>query len=988
MINITRLAALTAGLAFTAASWAGVPFKVTQLTADGKFAPTTTWYNMGIGTGNLCISDNDGADYITLTGHPTTADKDLWCFVGDDANGYLIYNKQAGTALALAAPTTMSDNAGGTSYAVLRSSNPLAAGYTNRWDFKEATKTSSNKDIDVKNGYFVSEHGLADNILNNREAKLAFWSKGYDNGSAITITQAVSTFGVSLSSGTFTASNDKGTFASAWASTATEPQLRLTTGANNMSKPASAEGINLASGQSKSSVYTLTAGKGYVVKSYTFTFRNEKSNTNEVKFTIGDKTYTIGNEAQTLSINDLDEAAAQFTLSGDNHNVLLTDFTVEVAAAPAEGEAQTDLFITDGSKPYPYRIPAIAKAHNGDLIALSDYRICGADIGYGRVDLVGRISSDNGRTWGKEFIVKSGTGVSGAVDCGFGDPAIVADSESDEVLLISVCGHTPYGSATRSNPNRVARFRSHDNGRTWSDYEEITDSIYPLFDKSSLGVVNSLFFGSGRICQSRQVKVGKYYRLYAALCARPNGNRVIYSDDFGQSWHALGSINSSPAPNGDEPKCEELPDGTVILSSRMNGGRYYNFFTYTDVASAQGSWGNVATSNADNKGTSAVSNSTNGEILILPAVRKADNAEVYVALQSVPFGSGRANVGIYYKVLATPADAKTPAVFASNWNGKHQASHIGSAYSTMIMQENDSIAFFYEEETYGKAYTNVYKQYSLEGLTNGAYSYRRTQSPASFVKQQLDLYAETATKNLEYGVAVGQVKESERGSMEQAIEQAINAYVSAPTPQGYIDAQKRIDQAVSDARVQIVDGGTYTLVNKLRANKYLTTSDELFDGKATFGGTEADYESTRQIFVFESAGEAGWRILNKASQTYLSATKANAKQFVTQETDKALAGTFRVEPYKQGWSNVVCTNPTSNSYASLNLNASFRLIQSSKSTDAARWMVVPANLFTGIAEAETEQKDLQLYDLQGRRIKQAPRMGVYITSDHVKHVAH
>ena len=35
----------------------------------------------------------------------------------------------------------------------------------------------------------------------------------------------------------------------------------------------------------------------------------------------------------------------------------------------------------------PYRIPAIAVTPKGRLIAVSDYRPCGADIGFGRVDL-------------------------------------------------------------------------------------------------------------------------------------------------------------------------------------------------------------------------------------------------------------------------------------------------------------------------------------------------------------------------------------------------------------------------------------------------------------------------------------------------------------------------------------------------------------------------------------------------------------------------
>ena len=62
------------------------------------------------------------------------------------------------------------------------------------------------------------------------------------------------------------------------------------------------------------------------------------------------------------------------------------------------------LFQTVG-RDRPYRIPAIAKAKNGDLIAISDDRFCGADIGNGRVDLVYKVSHDNGATWSDNDIM-------------------------------------------------------------------------------------------------------------------------------------------------------------------------------------------------------------------------------------------------------------------------------------------------------------------------------------------------------------------------------------------------------------------------------------------------------------------------------------------------------------------------------------------------------------------------------------------------------
>lgn len=99
------------------------------------------------------------------------------------------------------------------------------------------------------------------------------------------------------------------------------------------------------------------------------------------------------------------------------------------------------------------------------------------------------------------------------------------------------------------------------------------------------------------------------------MCARPNGNRVIYSDDFGRTWYALGGSSALPALNGDEPKCEETPDGRVVLSSRTAGGRIYNIFTYSNTMDAVGSWSSEVKSTFAGSGKTPGNNSTNGEII-------------------------------------------------------------------------------------------------------------------------------------------------------------------------------------------------------------------------------------------------------------------------------------------------------------------------------------------------------------------------------------
>ena len=389
----------------------------------------------------------------------------------------------------------------------------------------------------------------------------------------------------------------------------------------------------------------------------------------------------------------------------------------------------------------PYRIPALAAASDGTLIAVADYRHSGTDIGvtnYGRIDLHYRLSSDNGNTWSEIMPLIEGKGAQSPdfMNVGYGDPCIVADRESSRVLVMSCAGNVSFHNGTRLNHQNIARFYSEDCGKTWSKPEDIAESIYSQFDNSTYGPVRSMFVASGRIMQSRITKVGDYYRLYCAVLVKDRSqkhmNYVLFSDDFGMSWKVLGNINQPAVYNtADEPKVEELPDGTLLISSRYNGGRYYNLFSYTDVNSGAGVWDDAAFSGATNNGVESKDNSTNGEVMLIPVTRVADNKAMHVLLQSVPLGPERKNVGIYYKEIASFEDYVTPMEVAQNWDGVTQITTLNSAYSTMAWQKDNRLGFLYEEETHGSSnlayggYTIVYECFDIESLTEGKYTYRK-----------------------------------------------------------------------------------------------------------------------------------------------------------------------------------------------------------------------------------------------------------------------
>ena len=389
----------------------------------------------------------------------------------------------------------------------------------------------------------------------------------------------------------------------------------------------------------------------------------------------------------------------------------------------------------------PYRIPALAVTKDGTLIAVADYRHSGTDIGVtdkGRIDLHYRLSYDNGNTWTDVMPLIEGKGAQSPdfMNVGFGDPCIVADRESNRVLLLSCAGNVSFQNGTRKNHQNIARFYSEDGGKTWSAPEDIAESIYSQFDETRYGPVRSMFVASGRIFQSPTVKVGNYYRLYCAVLIRDkyakHMNYVLYSDDFGGEWKILGDANTPAVyDTADEPKVEELPDGSILISSRYNGGRYYNMFLFDDANTAQGQWLTKAFSGASNNGVVSADNSTNGEVMVLPVVRTADNKAMHLLLQSLPLGPQRKNVGIYYKELADQMDYLDPSFIAENWDGVLQVTTLNSAYSTMAWQRDNRLGFLYEEETHGASnlayggYTIVYECFDIEDITEGKYKYRK-----------------------------------------------------------------------------------------------------------------------------------------------------------------------------------------------------------------------------------------------------------------------
>ena len=971
------------------------PFVPTTITTGNEFAENTVWYTLQIGENGFYISQPTSGIINLRTAFSTFEDADLWCFVGNNTEGYRIYNKAEGTSKVLAADLSKTGSAGGDAFVTLKDVNNLK-GFASLWTLSSSDKLSG------KTSYFLQVKGKDEWKVNNRNGKLAFWTTGKDHGSSLQIYSMGGTVEVSPQTGTLTSSDPKSSYKNLWKSQGATP-LTLNVGANNMNV---ADGIlQLHAGGTGRSTYTFSAPLGYVVKSVNLDLQLAQGG----KVTVNNNGINLKLTAEKQHLG-LDAAkgtnAISFELIGDNKPVRVTNVQVVVERVKVKLEPQTNLYVYQSNTPVTYRIPAIAvTGTTGAIVAFSDSRHTGTgDVGAGRVDLFVTRSEDNGKTWNTPDVLRDAKGRAVAEgtgkmvnndpnqsrNAGYGDAAVVADRESNDVLVMSVSGFTNFFAARRNTPNAVARWYSKDGGKTFTPREDITEQIYKQFDGTTpRGKIESMFFGSGRIMQSHRTKVGTHYRLYAVLSGfnvNPNNiaNWVMYSDDFGKNWKILGNPMTPPIPHSaDEPKCEELPDGSIVVSSRRGYGRWFNIFRFTDTAQGQGYWDDMVFSPL----VKASANACNGEMFILPVVKKATNEKMYLALQSVPFGpTSRTNVGINYKELANANDFSSSANFAKEWDGTHMASYIGSAYSVMAWQKNNTLAFMYEEETFASSsrggYTQVYKNYTIEQITDSAYSYAPDADFAvanELTKKVVD--ARLAVVKQSIGTGISQYTQETADHLAQLAA----AYKQHPSTENYEAFNLALKEAAFN---EVTIKQYYSLQNdgyKSRDNKsYFLQFDAQPKAKVvdTYDATDE-----KQYFVFYNVpNKAGhYYIYNKKSNRYLLPLQKDNEEVLTTDK-KEKAGVYVLEHLGYGETLLRCVNAVNPAHPYLHLSGDKKLVcWLGKESEPSHWRIRPVGVESGLTAVKSAAispsvSSEQRYDLSGRKVSQNYK-GLMISKD-------
>ncbi|MCK0133865.1 sialidase family protein [Arenibacter sp. S6351L] len=357
------------------------------------------------------------------------------------------------------------------------------------------------------------------------------------------------------------------------------------------------------------------------------------------------------------------------TLFGQNKNFQIADGVLNYL----------DLFNSSNNPNVScYRIPALATAANGDLIAAIDERVpsCG-DLKWSKdINIVIRRSSDNGKTWSEiEKIVDFPPGKSAS------DPSMIVDNITKEIFLF-------YNFMDLNNEKDVYYLhviKSKDNGKTWSQPEDITPQITKEEWHNDFK-----FITSGRGIQTRSGA------LLHCMVNLNNGLRVFGSNDHGKTWF----FRDTALFPADESKIVELADGSWMVNSRSNNTGIRHIHRSQDEGK---SWKTIEEPFLIDPGCNAS---------IIRFTAKADGYNKNRLLFSnAKSDKDRVNmtVRISYDEGKTWSEGKT--IYEGD-----------SAYSSMTIMDNGDIGLFFEKDDHTE---NAFVSFSLNWLTDGKDTYKK-----------------------------------------------------------------------------------------------------------------------------------------------------------------------------------------------------------------------------------------------------------------------
>jgi len=362
-----------------------------------------------------------------------------------------------------------------------------------------------------------------------------------------------------------------------------------------------------------------------------------------------------------------------------------------------------------------YRIPAITTCPDGSLLTAYDKRWNnGEDLGVtatNSIDIVSRRSTDGGKTWSTPITIAGNH----TTYC-YTDPCFITDYQTGVIFCLMASGTgtaNRFSASTPTNPIKIYKIESHDNGLSWINGVDITNSIYGSLCSNATrrawfaGVVSP---GSG--IQMNNGRLAALLQTRTTSATTPIHDFLIYSDDHGATW-TCGTNSAYAAGAGNEAQLVQRADGTILASIRHTTNRYMNTSSDNGIT-----WGTVYSE------SEITEPGCNGDIARLTTI--AGGSDKNRLVQSIPF---HASIRTNISVMLSNDDG-------NNWPYRKViypdmgTTSIGSAYSTLCVLPDNTIGLVYElSDTipYNAAWAYPYEQihfvrFSLNWLTGGAES--------------------------------------------------------------------------------------------------------------------------------------------------------------------------------------------------------------------------------------------------------------------------
>lgn len=352
-----------------------------------------------------------------------------------------------------------------------------------------------------------------------------------------------------------------------------------------------------------------------------------------------------------------------------------------------------------------YRIPAITRASDGTLVALSDARKNHIHDVTNNIDIVSRRSIDNGKTWSDYLVIFQGSAEGD--DCynwkGYGDAAVAA-FPNGTVLATAIHGFGLAGSSTDPGTDVVWKV-SRDNGKTWSYEYTLSRDLYGgmrgNISPGNICVAKSGFLKGKAVAALRTSKFPNNGKDYKGAISR------IYCmayDPDDNSWTKVALNGTEYIYEGellDEAQFLEVGENDFILSVRYGKGDARKFYR-VHINSATS-----ATATAVSQTGMKLKGGCNGDLITY----KAKNGAEYI-LHTVPKDmvyendNCRTSLSAYYTTATKSGDlnwTRSIDLFDpfDNTNGGEAKSGIGAIdetaqYSSLSIQEDGTIAVLME----------------------------------------------------------------------------------------------------------------------------------------------------------------------------------------------------------------------------------------------------------------------------------------------------